>query len=433
MRKLMTIVMSVLSAVVTGGAFASVSVTPENCASVLATMTNGETYEFAAGDYPIAATIDLSSVQNVTFVGAGADKTTFLPSSDFSGGFATGTDATNLTVRGIAFSGFKSSVFNLTTIHKLTISACKFLNNSAANGPALYGKDIFDGLVTGSRFEGNTSTSNGGAICLSYASAPREWQDTHLLVKDSVFSGNTAWRANTTDVVSGSAIYAQYHPMTVDNCLFTRNAGHGQVIYFYGWNDGKSGSWWLNGKYEIKNSTIADNYTPIGVTATSRSTQTITNSVIFGQRYPIGIQSGVYQLVDKGDCYWSVQALKRRLDKPAIFFAGADEQVLSAFAAKDVFSGCIGTTDNVIPGHFVKICELAAKGDFGSAAVLQDEVVRLVELLFENDNGSWHKEMMRYVGFDCGSCRAPAGRPLTDGEYAALCGKLEKLGFVAKG
>jgi hypothetical protein len=41
--------------------------------------------------------------------------------------------------------------------------------------------------------------------------------------------------------------------------------------------------------------------------------------------------------------------------------------------------------------------------------------------------------MMRYVGFDCGSCRAPAGRPLTDGEYAALCGKLEKLGFVAKG
>lgn len=134
-----------------------------------------------------------------------------------------------------------------------------------------------------------------------------------------------------------------------------------------------------------------------------------------------------------GYAYWSVQALKRRLDKPAIFFAGADEQVLSAFAAKDVFSGCIGTTDNVIPGHFVKICELAAKGDFGSAAVLQDEVVRLVELLFENDNGSWHKEMMRYVGFDCGSCRAPAGRPLTDGEYAALCGKLEKLGFVAKG
>lgn len=176
---------------------------------------------------------------------------------------------------------------------------------SAANGPALYGKDIFDGLVTGSRFEGNTSTSSGGAICLSYASAPREWQDTHLLVKDSVFSGNTAWRANTTDVISGSAIYAQYHSMTVDNCLFTRNAGHGQVIYFFGWNDGKSGSWWLNGKYEIKNSTIADNYTPIGVTATSRSTQTITNSVIFGQRYPIGIQSGVIHLVDKGDCYWS--------------------------------------------------------------------------------------------------------------------------------
>ena len=134
-----------------------------------------------------------------------------------------------------------------------------------------------------------------------------------------------------------------------------------------------------------------------------------------------------------GYAYWSVQALKRRLDKPAIFFAGADEQVLSALAARDVFSGCIGTTDNVIPGHFVKICELAAKGAFRSAAVLQDEVVRLVELLSEKDNESWHKEMMRYVGFDCGSSRAPSGRPLTDEEYAALCGKLDKLGFVTKG
>ena len=134
-----------------------------------------------------------------------------------------------------------------------------------------------------------------------------------------------------------------------------------------------------------------------------------------------------------GYAYWSVQALRRRLDKPAIFFAGADEQVLSALAAKDVFSGCIGTTDNVIPSHFVKICELAAKGDFRSASVLQDEVVRLVELLSEHDNESWHKEMMRYVGFDCGSSRAPAGHPLTGEDYAALCCKLDKLGFVTKG
>ena len=50
MKKLMSIVMSALSAVVMGSAFASISVTPENCASVLETMTNGETYEFAAAE-----------------------------------------------------------------------------------------------------------------------------------------------------------------------------------------------------------------------------------------------------------------------------------------------------------------------------------------------------------------------------------------------
>ena len=52
--------------------------------------------------------------------------------------------------------------------------------------------------------------------------------------------------------------------------------------------------------------------------------------------------------------YWTVQALRRKLPKEAIFFAGADEQVLSALTT-GIFAGCIGTSQNVIPGHFAKI------------------------------------------------------------------------------
>jgi N-acetylneuraminate lyase len=130
--------------------------------------------------------------------------------------------------------------------------------------------------------------------------------------------------------------------------------------------------------------------------------------------------------------YWTVQALRDRLSKEAIFFAGADEQVLSALAT-GIFSGCIGTSQNVIPSHFAKICELAGENDFAEAAKLQAEVVRFVEELVAKPNGSWHKSMMKYVGFDCGEGRAPNGRPLSKAELNDLFARLDALGFVKRG
>ena len=129
--------------------------------------------------------------------------------------------------------------------------------------------------------------------------------------------------------------------------------------------------------------------------------------------------------------YWTVQALRRKLPKEAIFFAGADEQVLSALAT-GVFAGCIGTSQNVIPAHFVEMCRLAESNDFTKAAKLQDEVVRFVELLVTKPNGSWHKGMMKYIGLDCGEGRAPNGRPLSAAERKELFAGLDALGFVRR-
>ena len=64
--------------------------------------------------------------------------------------------------------------------------------------------------------------------------------------------------------------------------------------------------------------------------------------------------------------YWTVQALRNRLSKEAIFFAGADEQVLPALAT-GIFAGCIGTSQNIIPAHFARICALAEKNNFAEA------------------------------------------------------------------
>ena len=129
--------------------------------------------------------------------------------------------------------------------------------------------------------------------------------------------------------------------------------------------------------------------------------------------------------------YWTVQALRNRLSKEVIFFAGADEQVLSALAT-GIFSGCIGSSQNIIPAHFAKICELAGANDFVAAATLQDEVVRFVEQLIAKPNGSWHKSMMKYIGLDCGEGRAPNGRPLSKDELKDLFARLDALGFVRR-
>ncbi len=98
--------------------------------------------------------------------------------------------------------------------------------------------------------------------------------------------------------------------------------------------------------------------------------------------------------------YWTVQALRNRLSKEVIFFAG--------------------------------ICELAGANDFVAAAKLQDEVVRFVEQLIAKPNGSWHKSMMKYIGLDCGEGRAPNGRHLSKDELKDLFARLDALGFVRR-
>ena len=129
--------------------------------------------------------------------------------------------------------------------------------------------------------------------------------------------------------------------------------------------------------------------------------------------------------------YWTVQALRRKLPKDAIFFAGADEQVLSALST-GIFAGCIGTSQNIIPAHFAQICANAESNNLTAASKLQDEAVQFVELLIAKPNGSWHKSMMKYIGLDCGDGRAPNGRPLSKAEQKELFARMDALGFVVR-
>lgn len=129
-----------------------------------------------------------------------------------------------------------------------------------------------------------------------------------------------------------------------------------------------------------------------------------------------------------GRDYYAAQALKRDLDarKETIWFAGCDEQLLCALALGNVFSGGIGTTYNIIPRHFARICDLAEKNDFRAAAKLQDEANQVVRLMIESDNWSHRKAMMKLVGIDVGPCRAPFER-LSPAKERAFLRRVAKL------
>lgn len=133
-----------------------------------------------------------------------------------------------------------------------------------------------------------------------------------------------------------------------------------------------------------------------------------------------------------GTDYFAVQCLKRRLDaagKEAIFFAGRDEQLVCALAYRNVFSGGIGTTYNIIPRHFAEICRLSFAGEAAGAANVQDEANRVVTLMVESENWSYRKAMMKFIGLDCGWCRYPFA-PLSDEEYRAYAQRFAALGIV---
>lgn len=134
-----------------------------------------------------------------------------------------------------------------------------------------------------------------------------------------------------------------------------------------------------------------------------------------------------------GTVFYDVQRLKRRIGKETVFVSGSDQHFLAALAFPDVFEGSIGTLQNVIPEHFVKIWRLAGANDFRAAAEVQAEANRAVEFVCHTfKNHSLRKAAMRYIGFDCGYFRPPH-RPYTEAEYADFCVKAQALGIFNYG
>lgn len=133
-----------------------------------------------------------------------------------------------------------------------------------------------------------------------------------------------------------------------------------------------------------------------------------------------------------GTDFYSVQRLRRRLGKEAIFFSGSDQHFVAALSFGNVFSGSIGTVQNIVPAHFVKIYEAMRANRWNEAAAFQEEANRIVEFVcHSHSNASFRKGMMRYIGLDCGSFRPPDA-PLTEADYEELVRAADRFGLVKR-
>lgn len=101
-----------------------------------------------------------------------------------------------------------------------------------------------------------------------------------------------------------------------------------------------------------------------------------------------------------------------------IAFSGPDELFLPALTMG--VSGCIGSTQNVLPEIFVDIYKSFKSGDIKRAMELQRKITVAVSMLLRYGCISPWKVALKFRGVDAGYARSPFEKKLSDAEERAL-------------
>ena len=86
-------------------------------------------------------------------------------------------------------------------------------------------------------------------------------------------------------------------------------------------------------------------------------------------------------------------------------WTGNDDLIVPAISVGA--KGVISVLSNLLPTQTQAMTQAALAGDLDTAAALQQELQPLVELLFCEPNPIPIKAAMKYIGYDCGTCRLP--------------------------
>ncbi|MEM7454111.1 MAG: dihydrodipicolinate synthase family protein [Planctomycetota bacterium] len=130
-----------------------------------------------------------------------------------------------------------------------------------------------------------------------------------------------------------------------------------------------------------------------------------------------------------GANFFSVQQLTAKLERPVSLMSGFDEQFVAGQSFG--FHGGIGSTYNFAPRFYAEIFRLYHENDVAGAAALQAEINKVTSLMVQYENWSYRKAIMRYIGLDCGWCRAPYA-PLSEFEYEDFANQLDQLAVLTR-
>ncbi|RQW06369.1 hypothetical protein EH223_02410 [candidate division KSB1 bacterium] len=125
------------------------------------------------------------------------------------------------------------------------------------------------------------------------------------------------------------------------------------------------------------------------------------------------------------DMYEFQQVVNLRRENWYIF-SGMDEQCL--FARMSGATGSIGSTMNFMPGAYRKIHACFEQGKLAEAMEWQQKANKVTETLQTYRFMSGMTEVMRLLGFDCGSLRLP-DFPLSAEDREKLRGDLQAIAF----
>lgn len=101
-----------------------------------------------------------------------------------------------------------------------------------------------------------------------------------------------------------------------------------------------------------------------------------------------------------------------------IAFSGPDELFLPALTMG--VSGCIGSTQNVLPEIFVGIYKNFKEGKINQAMELQKKITLAVSLLKKYGGITAWKAALKFRGIDAGFCRSPFKERLSESEEEKL-------------
>lgn len=106
--------------------------------------------------------------------------------------------------------------------------------------------------------------------------------------------------------------------------------------------------------------------------------------------------------------------------------SGPDEMMVAGLAMGA--HGAIGSTYNVLPNLFVEAYNAFRAGDVQKASELQGKANKIIATFLSFPSMSALKEMMRLIGFDCGSARPPLPA-LSEADKEKLKERLTEVGF----